>query len=1592
MNPNKIIITIIAALIIATTVLGETITSVVSTKSNDLVIGQKTAGSAIYSQISLAGADRLTSDQGSPQLPVRIIRFALPYNAVIKGVSARTRGSEIISLRQPPAPAQPPVPLNGGAAPAWIAPSDAAYKGSFLFPSETAVITRVSALSEYKIVEISVHPVRYDPANGRLLLAEDITVSLEYAIDHGKQIAVRRRSALAQSAITNSVRLAVANKRSLASAVRIDGASSAKEQAVTDSPSANGRAVDFVIITSENLKESFQPLAVWRTRTGMVTEIRTVEWIDRNFAGADLQEKIRAFIQAGWSQWGTAFVMLGGAPSVVPVRYVPWTAWPGYIPDLRVPTDLYYSDIVDTCYGQDAHRYNFNYNRNDQYGELDGQADRVDLQPDVFLGRAPVETPAQAAAFVAKLLRYEQHPPAGFGSSFLMMADGWLASLAEMVNINPLTPAAPWIDPLEQYTPVSGGGYSGDETLNAASAVNRLNQGYNLVYHIDHGGVYSLGTAVGSGGGWLYRTEAQALYNAARPSIIVTPACSPNAFDSECFSKSLINNPNGGAVAFIGNTRVGFADQAWQCQAFFVALFQDRALRLGESFNRLIDGGWSEYHRLAMNLLGDPSMPLWTADPESLAVAHNAGQAGFVKQVGVAVSAQSAGDTAVVCLHKDGEIHATVQMVLPGTASFSIEPQSSGYLHVTVTGRNLRPYHDSCLVAPSFVPPARIASILCLDDSTGRYAAGSGNHDFIANPGEAIVLCPVIAIGPESSLEQLTVTLSAPDTALAVVNGTAKFSRLLPGSTVPCDSLGGNGFLVKISPYARPGDARLTFSFSSISSQGGLRSWTQDCGMPILADSLVYQTHRVEVLKYDHHQIELMTEAALSGFDRIIVLDSLTVSNLGFGASGNVSLRLRSDDPAVVLFDSAAILGIIRSQGRAIGQTPLGFLVREGRALNSVSINLEIRGQNGRASTQPLALVDSLPAPVNVVARTAAGAVRVSWGVPSNATYKGFQVYRTTLGQNDFQIINRSLIEGSAAYVDGAVSPNNDYVYAVTGVDSSGNQSGLSAARDTARAPSGLKPGFPVQMGTGGRGNRMWGSPAVGDIDGDGFSEIVMGCDDGKVYAVDCNGNDLPGWPVTIGYQMDNSTPVLADIDQDGCLEVILGNGAWYTAGGDGKVHAFNSDGSEAPGWPQTVAGDAFASCAAADVNGDGTIEVIAATTAGFVYVWTGDGTVLPGWPVNTGGRIAASPAIGNVDSDPALEIIVNTNVSGILRLFVLKANGQTISGWPRDLQAGASYTLSAPGLADLDNDGELEIVQAGEPEPAYGMSRVFCFNLDGTQPQGWPAYVASYARILASPAFGDLDGDGSTDVVICSGDGKVHAFSGQGMNGKLWETAATANGRTNPVIADIDGDHSPEVILTSEDGWLRALNGAGGSVVDGFPLWTESSWSAPAIADIDGDGALDLVASGWSSHKLFAWSLGAADDGSPSWSTYQGNSGRTGCYRAEIAPARSAVQSSPGAAITAPLTALLQNHPNPVSSQTTIEYQLAAAGRISIMVYNVTGQLVATLFNGLQKPGRHELKWRRTDDRGYQVASGTYLYRLESYGRSDVKRMVVVK
>ena len=87
----------------------------------------------------------------------------------------------------------------------------------------------------------------------------------------------------------------------------------------------------------------------------------------------------------------------------------------------------------------------------------------------------------------------------------------------------------------------------------------------------------------------------------------------------------------------------------------------------------------------------------------------------------------------------------------------------------------------------------------------------------------------------------------------------------------------------------------------------------------------------------------------------------------------------------------------------------------------------------------------------------------------------------------------------------------------------------------------------------------------------------------------------------------------------------------------------------------------------------------------------------------------------------------------------------------------------------------------------------------------------------------------------------------------------------------------------------------------------------------------------------------------------------------------------------------LLPNYPNPFNAQTTIKYALPEVSHVRLKVYNILGQEVRVLVDGVREAGIQTVGWDGRDNGGREVSSGVYLYRLEVDGKHTASRQMLL-
>jgi hypothetical protein len=386
------------------------------------------------------------------------------------------------------------------------------------------------------------------------------------------------------------------------------------------------------------------------------------------------------------------------------------------------------------------------------------------------------------------------------------------------------------------------------------------------------------------------------------------------------------------------------------------------------------------------------------------------------------------------------------------------------------------------------------------------------------------------------------------------------------------------------------------------------------------------------------------------------------------------------------------------------------------------------------------------------------------------------------------------------------------------------------------------------------RWHEAWlASPAVADLDGDGENEIIAPRDELVL-----------GWHLdgTIVFRAETggrvwASPVVADI-------VSSSPGLEVAVSSRGSIHVFSASAVELPGFPFTWR-DELRSLAAADLDLDGTLELVAVTTdpldandpsgtaqRDILIAVHADGTMVDGFPANTSGASGCDDAcyvtggydqnlaIGDVAGDGHPEIFATQDDAYLsLHDFTGRAfdaapifDGRTKflgvrgmldyrlaqQGYADDeaVDLQAHYTNSAPAIADVDGDGVRELVVLGSVQTTDQNDRfrgvvLFALHPDGTRPAAWvtPFHAPEYLAGLW-----DFDG---TNVV----------------------------GATNEVsVAELDPDREgPEFVFAGFDGRIHAVDARAQQIWQtDYTTSDRVLTSGVVIADLTQDGVPEVV------------------------------------------------------------------------------------------------------------------------------------------------------
>jgi hypothetical protein len=588
--------------------------------------------------------------------------------------------------------------LDDGTVRGLSAPRGELVDKDSIFPRWRVRHTGTSTLHGYRIAVFEVYPVRYQLTTGRLTVDDGMTLVVETSPGAGGAEAIRERHVKGfRERAAREVCGIVANPQST-SAYRFD-------EIVVDEgdrgfmpaylPGLEGSAVSYVIITSDAMSAEYQRLADWKTKKGIPTVVRTIEWIEDNYrSGADLGETVRTFIRAAYEKWGVEYVLLGGDTDVIPARFARTTFYTG---DL-IPTDMYYA-CLDGDWNADGDSL-----WGEAYRSSVEPGDYADLLAEVYCGRLPSSTAGEASVVVDKTIAYENPQDRSYQDRVLLLGevifpsdytpgatiilDG--AEILESVYEEHLA-ALPDATPTRLYENYPA--YPGSDVLTVTSSKNALNAGTNHVAHAGHGYKYNMSVGNGS----LLNYDAFSLTNGDRTFSMYLMNCTNVAFDTDCLAEYFLLNPDGGAFAVTGSSRSAFPSASRPyMDEYYSLIYEDAVVQLGraftlsrEPFTAAAFGETADrWTHFIYNFLGDPETNMYRGTIDTFVV--SAPPSFLFGENPVTITVTSGGapyDSALVCLHKSGDDYVYGVTDPSGQVTFAdFLVRGGGSVTLTVTG------------------------------------------------------------------------------------------------------------------------------------------------------------------------------------------------------------------------------------------------------------------------------------------------------------------------------------------------------------------------------------------------------------------------------------------------------------------------------------------------------------------------------------------------------------------------------------------------------------------------------------------------------------------------------------------------------------------------------------------------------------------------------------------------------------------------------------------------------------------------------------------------------------------------------------------
>jgi len=570
-------------------------------QENDL----KTLSSVTFSQpvikseeefvtISIDEANSFIMEQGKPMLPCYEQTFTFPFKTNIKSVICTPTNIQTQTISKDVIPTPKAVVL-GQTVP--ISQDSSINYGTEPYPSKwfDYSLGGGSYNGELSVIlKVQINPVKYYPVEKKIEWAKDVNIAIEYEPSN-EQPTYREEYQL-------------------------------------------------IVIGPDEFSDELAPLITHKIGRGVSAKFVGLNEIYTG-TGRDNQEKIKYFIKDAIESWATGNVLLVGSNSKLPTRitHVLVDYPPNPIDDEEFVSDLYYADI----YNATGAFCDWDFNGNNVFGEYawdsgcSKNCDKVDLYPDVYLGRLACRNGGEVTTCVNKIIDYEYiqaYQTSWFKNLVVVGGDSFPdedgdINEGELINQKVIDMMTGFIAD-KQW--VSNGKLTSWVPTGLVNLKNAINGGCGFVDFSGHGNAETwathphldFGTWVPTPHSGFYNTDVVTLTNGNKLPIVTVEACHTSEFNANqnCFNWAFMYIQNGGAIGTFGATGFGwgytgnYVDNGLIGKIgldTFRAYVYDDSATLGEMWAKALtrsiktNGDGGEYKTVEeWQIFGDPTLQL----------------------------------------------------------------------------------------------------------------------------------------------------------------------------------------------------------------------------------------------------------------------------------------------------------------------------------------------------------------------------------------------------------------------------------------------------------------------------------------------------------------------------------------------------------------------------------------------------------------------------------------------------------------------------------------------------------------------------------------------------------------------------------------------------------------------------------------------------------------------------------------------------------------------------------------------------------------------------------------------------------------------